>query len=92
MAVGKDVAVSGGHLKKPELLETRVTRSGATFVKLEKSAQWLARAVTGQSLGEFTSHERPLVRPKPTRLWGVRVLMAWGALPPRLWGALGRQR
>ena len=43
------VTVKGGCLKKEELLETRRTRCGKTFVKLDKTAPWLSRVVTGKA-------------------------------------------
>ena len=40
--------LEGGCLAKAEILETRQTHCGKTFVKIEKTAPWLARAVTGK--------------------------------------------
>ena len=47
LEIGHAVTVKGGCLKKEELLETRRTRCGNTFVKLDKTAPWLSRVVTG---------------------------------------------
>ena len=44
-------------MKKEELLETRRTRCGNTCVKLDKTAPWLSRVVTGKA-----SSGRPLSR------------------------------
>ena len=49
LKIGQAVTVEGGCLKKAELLETRRTRCGKTFVKLEKTAPWLSRVVTGKA-------------------------------------------
>ena len=49
LKIGHAVTVQGGCLKKAELLETRRTRCGKTFVKLEKTAPWLSRVVTGKA-------------------------------------------
>ena len=49
LKIGHAVTVQGGCLKKAELLETRRTRCGNTFVKLEKTAPWLSRVVTGKA-------------------------------------------
>ena len=49
LEIGHAVTVKGGCLKKAELLETRRTRCGKTFVKLEKTAPWLSRVVTGKA-------------------------------------------
>ena len=48
LKIGHAVTVQGGCLKKEELLETRRTRCGKTFVKLDKTAPWLSRVVTGE--------------------------------------------
>ena len=37
-----------GYLTKPEVVEVRKSRRGATFVKLGKRLSWLARAITGK--------------------------------------------
>ena len=49
LEIGHAVTVKGGCLKKEELLETRRTRCGKTFVKLDKTAPWLSRVVTGKA-------------------------------------------
>ena len=49
LEIGHAVTVKGGCLKKEELLETRRTRCGNTFVKLDKTAPWLSRVVTGKA-------------------------------------------
>ena len=46
--IGEAVTLRGGCLAKAEILETRQTHCGKTFVKIEKTAPWLARAVTGK--------------------------------------------
>ena len=49
LEIGHAVTVKGGCLKKEELLETRRTRCGKTFVKLDKTSPWLSRVVTGKA-------------------------------------------
>ena len=49
LEIGHAVTVKGGCMKKEELLETRRTRCGNTFVKLDKTAPWLSRVVTGKA-------------------------------------------
>ena len=48
VVIGEAVTLRGGCLSKAEILETRQTHCGKTFVKIEKTAPWLARAVTGK--------------------------------------------
>jgi hypothetical protein len=47
VSIGQAVTVSGGLLKKEEMVESRKTRCGRTFVKIDKSAVWLSKAITG---------------------------------------------
>ena len=47
--IGDAVTVKGGCVKTEELVETRRTRCGNTFVKLDKTAPWLSRVVTGKA-------------------------------------------
>jgi hypothetical protein len=56
--IGQAVAVCGGLLKKQEMVESRKTRCGKTFVKIEKNAVWLSKAITGHA----PCGGRPLVR------------------------------